>query len=550
MRKLIIFAISIAFSINAIAQNTEREKIVFQAMEEELARCEQLTLDGEPAPFFVQYFVVDQTKYTATSVLGSITEEFTIPKAAQIGVDVRLGSYKESSLLEFAGLHHYARMVSADSDITNIRTTLWDLTDKAYKQSIKNMDMKKNVLSQINSTDEVKALDDIMQLPKVINYQPTKSTDFPIEKWHELINKTSAVFANYPEIFNSKVEVFSIAKQCYTANNEGSKLSFAEQVFYIYGYCQAQDSEGRNYAKNFRVTVTDYNNFPTAQELEVMAKNAADKLMAQLNAQEVEEYYSGPIMYVDGAASEAFKENISTAFSNLNTYKAFAPRGFSFSRLEDRLGKKYLDTKITVKNYTNLKEYNGVKTLINFDMDAYGLRPKIEQVLIENGLLKDVLVDIYPTLKYGESSGNNRLAINKGELFITPAPATLHIQSEGAKRFSTMKKTLMKMAKSEGLEYAYIIYNRDSNSSEVYRIDIKSGEEVLVKEGNYPSPKLKELGRIPVISKEETVNNVSYANGHYMTLIAPKAIILNDMEITISKSSRRPAHIITSPYKR
>ncbi|MEI3421495.1 MAG: metallopeptidase TldD-related protein [Butyricimonas faecihominis] len=75
--------------------------------------------------------------------------------------------------------------------------------------------------------------------------------------------------------------------------------------------------------------------------------------------------------------------------------------------LADQFGQKIMDERLTVKNYTNKKEYNGTPLYGYYEMDGDGVTPEAEMVLVEKGVFKKMLNGRIPALKAPETTGSS-----------------------------------------------------------------------------------------------------------------------------------------------
>ena len=91
--------------------------------------------------------------------------------------------------------------------------------------------------------------------------------------------------------------------------------------------------------------------YASLEDLKKKVTAFAENLMKLRNAPVVEEFYSGPVLFEDGASSSIFVNNLLNQ-SGLFAYRK--PIGQAGGRtLEGRIGRKIIDNRLTVKNYTS-----------------------------------------------------------------------------------------------------------------------------------------------------------------------------------------------------
>ena len=118
--------------------------------------------------------------------------------------------------------------------------------------------------------------------------------------------------------------------------------------------------------------------------------------------------YKGPVMFEDMAAVYPFTENLLT-LNKLYAKVILAPNDKALGK---KIGKKILDPRIDIVNYTSLPEYNGTKLMGAYSIDADGIKPEAEIPLIEKGILKQILNRATPTEHAMHSTGSARFTNN------------------------------------------------------------------------------------------------------------------------------------------
>ena len=136
-----------------------------------------------------------------------------------------------------------------------------------------------------------------------------------------------------------------------------------------------------------------------------------------------------------------------------------------------------------------------------------------------------------------------------GSLTSQPNFGTVHISVEKGMAPEKLKKELLKAAKAEGLEYAYIIRRMGGEVSLVYRVDVKDGKETQMRVPHLCMPDLTKLTSLKGISSKECVRNYEL-NNTPVSAIYPSGILVGNVEINrpTPKSEKAPA--ILPPLQR
>lgn len=87
------------------------------------------------------------------------------------------------------------------------------------------------------------------------------------------------------------------------------------------------------------------------EELKKEVRAFAEGLLKLKECPTVEEYYSGPVLFEDNAVADIFSRNLLQP-GNLLALRTLMP---SRGMLDDQLGRKIIDSRLTIKNYTNMR---------------------------------------------------------------------------------------------------------------------------------------------------------------------------------------------------
>jgi hypothetical protein len=217
--------------------------------------------------------------------------------------------------------------------------------------------------------------------------------------------------------------------------------------------------------------------------------------------------------------------------------------------MDEQLGRKVIDSRITVKNHSKLQEYKGVRLFGHYEIDGDGVTPAAELTLVEKGIFKRQLNGRYPTRKTPESTGSARFLANP--LTPTPitAPGTMQVSAEDGISPAKLKKSLLKLAKAEGLSYAYIVRSISGATSEIYRVNVKDGKETRVRSVDFRLPELTKLMDLGGVSSEEKVMNF-LPNGVPASLIYPSGVIVKNVELNKATPKMEKAPALVHPFKR
>lgn len=519
-----------------------KDDVIFKAMQDELQRNkEELSLADFGKPFFLSYALGTSRKFEVSGSLGAITNSYEMPWSSVGSIRLLLGDYHRTSDPQYVGYFLRAAM-PAEANYDVLRREFWLGTDAAYKNALRNFAAKQAYLKANPKTVEEEAIDDLSKIVPV-NKVVKNSTEYVFDRsqWEQSIRELSAIFKNYKTLLNSVVGISGMEMDVYKKTSEG--VSVKQPVNYVNLYAQATviTDDGVRFGDSYSVVVPMPSDLPSMEELKKKVTEFAENLTSLREVDPISEYYSGPILFEEAACSKIFIDN----FLNPGSLIAFRkPEGGQAKRtLDARIGKKVVDSRITIKNYSTLNKYNNVPLLGAYDVDAEGVVPAKEMTLVENGILKNLLNGRVPTQKTPESTGSSRYLLTGQEVVFATAPGTIHVSVKDGTKPDKMKKALIKAAKEEGLDYAYIVRKMAGQASLFYKVSVKDGSEELVRAGDLSSINLAKIKRVLDVSAKENVLNYVWNQQTLSSLIYPSAILIEDMEINKSelKKEKKPA---------
>ena len=204
--------------------------------------------------------------------------------------------------------------------------------------------------------------------------------------------------------------------------------------------------------------------------------------------------------------------------------------------------------------------YNGIPLVGAYPIDMEGV-PSQETSLIENGVLKNLLCGRIPTAKMKQSNGHLRIPF----LTLSPmiVPGVIDVDFKAAVSKDELKKKLIEMAKAEGLNYALVVRNMTPNQSElklVYRVDINTGEEKLIRSAGFKGLTLNDLRKIVGAGDQKVVLNTAagedlahkndYPNGCPATFITPDAFLFKEIEVTkVARPNMAKLPVVKNPLE-
>lgn len=547
--KAIILAILVAVGFSfSVAKETTRD-IIFKAMKDEMTRSMQnLELKDLKKPFFISYTIVDGKMTSIKSTLGSIVASRQNPYRTST-VSVKVGDYQRNDDnfldLSMGGGGSMARgsdELPLNDDYYGIRRALWISTDETYKSAAETFEKKLSAIKQQNLSSE-DSTDDFCKVP-IVNL---KIDGAPVEvnktTWETVCQTLSGIFKKYGKIFSSSVAFNSYQADVYFVNSEGSETVYPISLFGIQVNASTQADDGEplsDFVTFFALTPKD---FPDLKAMQKDVEAMAERLVKLREAPAVNESYSGPVLFEDQAVGEIFAQRFFSGNDGLIASRkpiVSDPKVLMFMEmmlgksLDDKMDKKLISNDLTIKSVPKMKEYKGKNLIGSFQVDAEGVVPPAELVLVDKGTLKTLLSDRIPTKKIKESNGHARLASTIGSIETSTGPGVIVVENANATDTKELKSKMLEKAKEEGLEYAYIVRKISSTSAGkddkfdvsgmlgafggakegkiskpvcLYRVNVNTGQEELVRNAELGGLTVNSMKKLLGTSKEQTAYN-------------------------------------------
>ena len=284
----------------------------------------------------------------------------------------------------------------------------------------------------------------------------------------------------------------------------------------------------------------------------------ADNILALRQAPSLKEPYTGPIIFEDEAVAELFSQRLFHSSGLITTreliYAIESKNQGTVNKLDDKINQKIFSERISIKATPKIKLFNSMPLIGTFEIDAEGVVPKDELVLVDKGVLKTLLNDRVPTSNIKESNGYCRLGLRSSSLAAQKAPGIINVSYENGEPATSFLKNVLQDAEKNGLEFVFAIRKLESAGGRatsrplcVYRIDVKTGEEQLMRSAiisEFPRTAFKQ---ITLGTREQIAYNMLWNSSVPVSFIVPQAIVFNDLSIEKDKSTKAKVPVVPNP---
>lgn len=535
--------------VGVLRAQTREDVTVFTAMGDEQARTkEQLMLPLMNKPFYVSYAVALSRQYSVEATLGAVLNSINLPLHLTGTAQVLVGDYNRTSDLRHVG--QFLRVdLGGEVDYNAIRLGFWMASDQGYKMALQEYSAKKAYL-EANPYELPGDLPDLLPTPSVERVVSTKQSYISgISEVESMARELSAVFRDYEEIIDSRVSLQGNEMTFYKLTTEQVALKQPLDFVELYLEGTVVTKEGEYIRDSYILLAPSFEGLPSREQLKQVVAGFARRLVGLKNAEVFPEDYSGPVLFENEAVRQILVENLLGDNGGLCTYRMPLGVKESTTSFEDKIGKKLLDPRLSVVNYSSMTEYMNVPLLGNYEVDAEGVIPEKEVLLVDKGVLKKVLNGQIPTNKVRYSTGSSRFIPARGDVIYVTAPGTLHVKTHDGLKSEAMKKALLKAAKESKSDYAYIVRRLAGSASLLYKVDVKTGKETQVRFGKVAPVNMSKLKSIREICSEEKVHNLLSDKGALTSMIYPSSILLNNMDISIMDVPKRKLPVLKNPLQ-
>ena len=503
------------------------DEVFFAAMNDEMKRStDSLCMEGCDKPYYVDFSTIRYREYGVTGELGGVSLTEDTPWKTTATGHILLGNYVRTN--ELPGQENFlSTNAPVQVDYDALRRTFWQISDVGYKEAVV---LNAQKLSYLKQNPLPVALTHVPDRQKVepCTYIATDSlkTQPDIHEMECLARNLSAVFKDYPFLYNTSVKINCELMTTYRLTSDGVRLKVPHNQLTVTMVASFMDSDQVTLGDNLVLPYESWDEMPSADVLKARVKQFADGCMALRGAPAMPEYYRGPVLYTNEAALDCIYNN----YISDNSFIANAGTDEDDSSLGQKLGKQVIDPRFSLVNRTDLQSYKGQPVFGHYSVDADGITPAKSMTIVDKGVLKMLLNHAVPAEYALASTGSARFSDDiNGDGTVTGFGA-LCIQAEDCTADKDMIKLLIKTARKQKLPYAYIVDVPQGQVRErVYQVNVKTGETTLMKTNSAQWPSTNEMQHVVAVSDKQSVYN--FITPYTYSIIYPTGIIVDNIEM-------------------
>lgn len=534
---------------------------LLDAMTAELDRSlAELKLKENKAPYFIAYQVKDFDSREVGARYGALFHDVAFHDR-KLFVDVRVGDYGFDSSVDdemdfsfsMKGTSYIPRKQGPiDDSPTALRTALWLVTDEKYKQALFNYLKKKG--EDVYTVDDPRRPPSFSKEERVMQVGVRAPFSFDRERWVKLARELSARLAKEKAFFDSEVRVSGDKVVRLQANTEGTRLVTEETLYgvHVQAFTRADDGQLLENSRDWYA--------PTEAQLPAdaairQATEAMVKDLVALRQAPTIDPYTGPALLEPDAAGVLFHEAVGHRLEGERQDNDAEGKTF-----RGQVGKQVLPTFLSITDDPTQRERAGVQLNGYYQYDDQAV-PAQRAELVKDGVLRSYLLSRKPVEGFLHSNGHGRAQANRKPI---ARMANLIIESKKRLTDAELKQQLIAEAKRQGKPFGLIIRDITGGSTNttsfgfqafkgtprmVYRVDVKTGQESLVRGVEIVGTPLSSINRVLATGQKEGVFNgfCGAESGMVPVSAVAPAVLLQELELQRALEGKDRPPLIPSP---
>ncbi|MEQ9467974.1 MAG: metallopeptidase TldD-related protein [Ekhidna sp.] len=531
MIKKLTLSASLVVLLGFTTSGQDMLSTIERAMMDEMERnMTQLRSDKYSDPFFIRYRIIDQQNITVSASLGALHNSSEEPFRTK-DIRVMVGDYEfnDESLdgdgMELDGKYPYGYAdftMPLGDDYYGIRRSLWITTDAIYKIAGQYYKDFLNDLEKDGKTYEDIDHKRFAKVPVVEYMEPVLKQPFSRKKLEDFVREASTLFVEYPDLLISSVRANSNVSTEYFLNSEGTRYRTSTLFANIDFTVSMINSEGEMSYETHNHELAPEDSLPSMEEVQKIVTGLVGKMLAKDSAERFVDSYYGPVLFEDETVSRLFSSyliNQLYASTQLESEGYYGGYNGGSHAMDDRIGQRVISKELSVTLLPTLTEWGGAALSGSYRIDSEGVMPADTLVLIENGILKNLMTSRTLTKETQVANGTGS------------GPGVALISTSEGSTKEALRQRLLELARKYDQEYAIII--REANEYgglydlSVVKVHVETGEEEVLRGANITDLGINNLKRILGISSSLMVEN--HGRTSYIT---PDALLLEDVGLS------------------
>jgi TldD protein len=411
----------------------------------------QKDADKQLPPYFLSYSVADATSVSVRAQYGALADS-TSNQVRVADVQVRIGDPK----LDNTHGNHRASAVNSmqlplDDDRVALARTLWLATNAGYGSALENF-LRVKTEAQVRAQEEDTSPDFSRESPQISISKPAPPVVVDRAAWEQRVKALSAVFRDYPDVYQNLAMLTVQNETDYYASSEGSRVvaPHMQARVVVFAVTRADDGMDLFRAQTFEAETVD--SLPPQATMEAGVRELGKSLEA-LRKAPVTEPFDGPAILSGRASAVFFHEVLGHRLEGQR--QRGDEEGQTFTK---ELNKEVLPPFLSVADDPTMTTFGNTWLSGSYTYDDEGEKARRVD-LIQNGVLKTFLMSRLPIASFAASNGHGRAQTGR---MPTGRQGNLIVTSTKTEPEADLRKQLIEEAKKQGKPYG--LYFEDISS--------------------------------------------------------------------------------------
>ena len=421
---------------------------VLHALRAEMDRSlEHFKKLSEP-PYFLSYEVIETESGGAVGSFGALASSQPLNRRRTLGIDLRVGSYTLDNTHPIRGaMPNFPDTISnfalpIDDDVDAIRAMLWYFTDQKYKRAVEQLiAVKTNV--QVKAPETDKSGDFSPTKAETYSEPAAAALKFDRKIWEDRVRKYTAPFQRYGNIYSAQASITAQRQRRWFVSSEGASIETSETSYRLMISAFAKASDGMELPRY----ESFYSSTPEGLPADTVVMARVDKMTKELLALKlapVMEPYVGPAILSPRAAGVMFHEVFGHRIEGQRSKRENEGQTY-----RDKVGQRVLPEFLSVYSDPTERKFGPTELAGYYKFDNQGIRAR-RVTVVENGILKNLLMSRLPVDGFPESNGHGR----RGEFYAaTGRQSNLLVVASHPVTPAELKKKLIEEITKQKLPY-------------------------------------------------------------------------------------------------
>jgi hypothetical protein len=540
-------AVAALAAVLATPVRAQSSSSVENAMQDELQRSvHQLNESGYPSIYYASLNVTDLVSWEEVCQMGGRSSLTRYSRRLAVP-DVRVGGYEFDNHPLTPPPELVGQDVAVSKDAFSLRHSFWLLFDDSYKGAVGDY-LRKQADRVVRGKAEYDTDDLSRESIRVFQGIPTPAP-WSDESLDKLCVAASGVFRQQPHLLEAQADVEGIHSWSMLRDSEGSRVDHGSDAAYLELTAVDVSTDGTKLFSFRRFTVTAPEHLPTLAQIQDAAQDMLDDLKS-LKVAQTTSPFSAPAL-IDPSISASVLLSMASLMTGEERRD---PNGAqTFRGLMDR---RVLPPSLTLIDDPTISEYMGLPLAGHYDFDNQGVAPQ-KVVLVDQGVLKGLLLSRYPSIGFMHSNGHGRATAG---FYPRGFPGSLFLTSQKPLSEAQMLKKLRELCRKRGKPFGlwvkklrHVVQEQQAEQKSsirimpelLYLVDTKTGSLTLVRDLDLVETPLALISNILEAGKDMTTQNLLWDD--LPVSVAVPSLLLSEAELQRSENAPKKPPILPPP---